>query len=324
VVLSVEKSHNPPHVFKRDGNYQDPSGKARHTFRRGEIRVRHSSKCEPANREDLDRMFEERQRRLYEKVKMVFEAPPDAQIRISGGAEMAVRIDPDAPGAQPIYDLLTPDPFRDIQQELTGALKAWKTSGQLLNDRQITKAYQHRESITDPQILELILRSCWERYLPGFYFASKVESVSLLQILQSTLSANLYPAVNCALKVAALLPRDVARPLVRIGQESGRKGVLAECKKLEAVIRGRTDKSALLAAHMGAGKKISYISGMGVKEVPVEAIDLPVFEEILETLAQNKNENRSAFKLAELRSYGNAVSAKQFTSEPAEDGASTH
>ncbi|MFZ3215290.1 MAG: ATP-binding protein [Candidatus Acidiferrales bacterium] len=319
VLVEVMKGQGPPYVFKKDGNYQDQNGRPRLAFRRGEVRVRHSSKSEAATREDFDRMFEERQRRLYEKVRMVFDAPPDAQIKITSGADMAVRIDPDAPGAQPVYDLLTPDPFRDVQQELTGGLKAWKTSRQVLNERQILKAYEEESVINDPDTQVLILRSCWERHLPGFMWASKVEANTLIEILRSTISTDAYPAANVALKVASLLPRQSARELVRLGYESKKKSIPAECRRLEAVIRARTQKPLVLASTMGGSKKISYISGAGVKEVSVSNIDGTVFREILRTLIDRERENRTAFKIAELIYYGPTLSEIRLPSLPSSD-----
>lgn len=308
VVVSVPKGQNPPYVFKKEGNCQDSAGKQKSMFRRGEIRVRHSSKTESATRDDLDRMFEERQRRLYEKVKMVFEAPPDSQIRIASGAEMAVRIDPNAPGAQPVYDLLTAEPFRDVQQELTGALKAWKTSAQLLNDRQIIKAYQHRHEVTDLDIIELTLRSCWEKHLPGVFWAGKIPPQILVETLKAVIAADHYPQAHAALKTASLLPREQAHALLQLGYETKKKSVLAECKKLESVVRARTQKVVVLASKMGAGRKISYASGAGIKEVPIGDIDIDVFDEILSALAKGKRENKAAFKIAEVWCYGASLS----------------
>ena len=321
VVITVGKSTNPPHIFKKDGTFQDSNGRTKTPIRRGEIRVRHSSKSESATRADIERMFEEKQRRLYEKVKMVFDAPSDARITVSDTADMAVRIDPDSPNAQPIYDLLTPDPFRDTKQELTGALKAWKTSGQLLNDRQIFKSYGQRESISDPQSVEMVLRSCWERHLPGFYWASRMESASLVQLLEQSVTGETWTASIAAVRIASLLPRDVGRPIVRMGYDSTKKSIRAECRrKLESVVRARSDKHMVLASKL-TGSRISFVSGAGTKEIPLERVDGAVFDEVLMTMDQYKKENRSAFKVVELICFGPQISAMVFTSEYPENEA---
>jgi predicted HTH transcriptional regulator len=135
LLVEVTKSPNTPHVFKKEGNYNDPEKGQSHIFRSRDILVRHSSKTERATRSDVDRMFTERQKALFDKVKMVFDAPSGARIEVmEEGMGVPIRIDPTATDAQPVYDVLTPSPFRDLSQELIGAVKSWKTSHQLLNE----------------------------------------------------------------------------------------------------------------------------------------------------------------------------------------------
>ena len=78
-----------------------------------------------------------------------------------------------------MYDVLTPTPFRDLPQELVGGIKAWKTSNQLLNETQIMKAYLERLVIQSPEAIELLLRSCWERHIPGFWWAARLDPLVL-------------------------------------------------------------------------------------------------------------------------------------------------
>ena len=57
--------------------------------------VRHSSKTERATQSDLDRMFIERQKNLFDKVKMVFDAPTGARVEVvSERIGVPVRIAP--------------------------------------------------------------------------------------------------------------------------------------------------------------------------------------------------------------------------------------
>jgi predicted HTH transcriptional regulator len=115
LVVEIEKSKNPPHIMKKEGNYSDLEKGQQHLFRARDILVRHSSKTERATRSDLDRMFTERQQALFEKVRMVFDAPSGSRIEVVEGAFGApVRIDPEAADARPVYDVLTPSPFRDM------------------------------------------------------------------------------------------------------------------------------------------------------------------------------------------------------------------
>ena len=310
LLVEVEKSPNPPHVFKREGNFHDAQGKQRSAFRAGDIFARHSSKTERANRGDFDRWFEENRKRLFENVRMVFEASPTAQIKMAEHEGMPVRIDASAPDAQPVYDLLTAEPFRDLEQELLGGIKAWKTSGQFLNGAQILKAYHEREKITDQEVLELLLRSCWEHRLSGYCWATRIQPSRLYTIIEEVVSADRYPASAEALRVASLLPRAWAKALVA-HSESSRRSVQNLCKKLELVLRARTRKHVALAHSLHPSKTLKYKTPDGAKEVKVEMIGEDTFDELLRTLPGEIRENRGPFRLAELLTYGAALQEVQ-------------
>jgi hypothetical protein len=309
ILVQVDKSRNSPHVFKKDGTYEAELRKQTVLFRSADIFVRHSSKTERANRSDLDRMFNERQRELLEKVRMVFEAPPGANIRIDDDSALAVRIDPASPDAKPVYDLLTPEPFRDFEQELMGALKAWKTSCQLLNETQVLKAYRARKDISDPAILELILRSCWDHRFPGYFWASQIAPTHMLEIIGDVIKTNTYPASLEALKATSLLPRLQARFLIQLGEQSDRRSINKSARKLEPVLRARTKKCATLTKLIHPGTKLRYQIGEGTKEVRIDALTEEVFDEILGTLLHGLRDNRWAFKISELIVYGPKLSS---------------
>ncbi len=308
IFVEIEKSPNPPHVFKHDGTYMNQQERNAFVFRKGDLFARHSSKSERANRADFDRWFDERQQRLLENVKLVFEASPQAQIQITEGPRaVPVRIDSHDPGAQPVYDLLTPDPFRDLQQELTGALKAWKTSHQLLNEAQIYKAYGERNQISDPAILELLLRSSWERYVQGYCWAAKLDGGTLLRLLEEVLKTDPYPSSQEALKIAALLPRGHAKALFRLVEGSKRKSVKKAAKKLDPVLRARARKYEALIKVLCPIRNLTYLAGEGTKEVKIQAVNESTFEELLRSLLEGKKENKAPFKAAELLMYGRPV-----------------
>src|SRR5579863_5677670 len=155
------------------------------------------------------------------------------------GMGVPVRIDPTAIDARPVYDVLTPSPFRDLQQELVGAVKSWKTSHQFLNETQIVKAYQEREKLTDVEILELLLRSSWERHMAGCFWAANIGPTVLPRILEEGIRADVFPGSVEALRIASLLPRASATKLFGFAQECKKKSVSKMAKKLEPVLRAR-------------------------------------------------------------------------------------
>jgi len=304
VLVAVESSSNPPHVFKREGNYHDAQSKQQTIFRVGDVFARHSSKTERASRSDFDRWFEKNRRRLLENVKMVFEAGPAAHVQVTEHEGPPVRIDPTAPDAQPVYDVLTPDPFRDLDQELVGGIKAWKTSGQYLNETQILKAYRQRDRISDPDVMELVLRSCWEHWLHGYYWAAKMQPSRLFGVLEEVIATDRYPSSGEALKVASLLPRAWARPLLEQAGASSRRAFKKLRNKLDAVLRARTRKQGALAHLLNPSRVIAYKTASGRREVKVEEINAQALDEILGTLPGEIKDNRGPFRLAELLTYG--------------------
>jgi hypothetical protein len=226
---------------------------------------------------------------------------------------MPVRIDPEAPGAQPVYDLLTPEPFRDLRQELTGALKAWKTSHQLLNEAQLYKAYAGRSQVDDLEKLDLLLRSAWERYIPAYYWAATLDAKALVHVLTDVIMADHYPASQEALKIAALLPRDHAKSLFHLIEASPRKSFKRAAKKFEPVLRARAKKYEALVEVLCPGQRLVYISGEGTKEVKLDAVNETTFEEVLRSLLDGWKENRGVFKAAELLVYGRRVALIDFS-----------
>jgi schlafen family protein len=314
VLIEIEKSGNPPHIFKQDGNCNNRQQKPITVFRRGDAYVRHSSKSERANRTDFERWLEARQQRLFENVKLVFQASPEAQIQIAeGSGGMPVRIDPNAPNAQPVYDLLTADPFRDLEQELMGALKAWKTSHQLLNEAQIYKAYAERNKISNPEVIELLLKSSWEHHMQGYLWAARLDAVTLVRVIREVVTAERYPASQEALKIAAMLPREHVREIFQLVEGSYKKNIKKAVKKLEPVLRARARKFEAFVEALCPGQRLTYKAGEGLKEVKIEAVIESTFDEILNSLLEGRKENRGLFKLAELLVFGRLVTNVDFS-----------
>ena len=316
ILIEVDKSRNPPHVFKKEGNFNDPEKGQSHIFRSRDILVRHSSKTECANRSDIDRMFNERQQTLFERVKMVFDAPAGARVHVvEEGMGVPVRIDPTASDARPVYDVLTPSPFRDLHQELVGAVKSWKTSHQLLNETQIMKAYLEKDSLKDAEVLELLLRSSWERHFAGCFWAGGVGASILPRILEDGIRADVFPASLEALRIASLLPRHLATMLFSLVEQSKKKSVSKLAKRLEPVLRARTRKYDKLVEIFYPWRKITYSVPGGIKTIEFEKGNEEILTELAGTILNGAKENRGAFKSVELILYGQTVADLPFPQE---------
>jgi hypothetical protein len=250
---------------------------------------------------------------LFEKVKMVFEAPSGSRVEVvEEGLAVPVRIDPEAAGARPVYDVLTPSPFRDMQQEMIGAVKSWKTSHQLLNETQIMKAYLERGTFQDSEVLELLLRSSWERHLPGCFWAARVGASTLPRILEEGIRADVFPGSLEALKIVSLLPRALATTLFMLTQKNKKRSVSKMAKKLEPVLRARTRKSDKLIEIFYSWRKITYFVPGGTKTVEFEKVDEAILNELMLTVLGGAKQNRSAFKTVEIILYAHEVAGLPF------------
>jgi hypothetical protein len=312
VVIEVAKSEDPPHVFKKDGNYEDARG-PKSVFRRSDVFARHSSKSERANRQDFDRWLEERREKLFRHVKMVFEASPTARLQLTeGGGGVPFRIDASAPDARPVYDLITTEPFRDVSQELAAGVKAWKSSRHLLSELQVYKAYKGRDEAADHEVIELVLRSCWAHYLNGYYWAAKMVATRLVEVLDETIKSDQAPASTEALYVGALLPRQQVRGLFEAAKQSSKKTPRKRARKLEPVIAAHKEKAEALAGVVTTQKNLIYVVDETRVEVPHSFVTAQVFDEILETLMRGARANKAALRLSELLVWGQGVTSLQF------------
>jgi hypothetical protein len=312
ILLEIEKSVGAPHMFTRDGNCEDENGKPVSIFRKGDIYVRHSSKSERANRSDFDRWFEERRVRLFENVKIIFDASPNAEVLVKDAGGVPVRIAPDEEGAQPVFDLITTLPFRDVPQELAAGVKAWKSSRHLLSEIQVYKAYRERESIRDHEVIELILRSCWNLHLHGYMWAAKLDPSRLWEVLVEVASADVAPSSTELLHVASLLPRGQARQIFEIASDCEKKGPRNKAKRLAPVLSAHRRKLDALLRLLYSQKVVVYEVAAEKKVVPIPALDSNIFDEILGTLIEGMRHNRAAFRGVEAVLFGSSLSAITF------------
>jgi hypothetical protein len=310
VRIATPKSPNPPHLFTNEGNYEDQDKKQKSIFRKGDVVARHGSKTERADRSDYDRWFDIQRRKLFENVKMIFEAGPESRIRIDNQSGEAVRIvDSSTPDARPVYGVLNSEAFTDFDQELMAGVKSWKASLQTLNEPQIFKAYSRRTLITDLEQIELLLVSCWEKRLSGYYWAGKTRPAQLYASLLDCVKQDRYAVSGEALKVSSLLPRSIANELVATGKESKRRDTVRLTRKLQPVLRTPHEKWRRLLKVMLPATRFSYHTEGARVEVKVDDVNESIFDQILSTLPSRVTENRAPFRYAELICFGHNVSS---------------
>ena len=180
-----------------------------------------------------------------------------------------------------------------------------------------------RQKISDPEIIELLLRSSWEHRLPGYYWASKISPLKLYGVIEEVIVvSDRYPATSEALRVASLLPRTWARALLGHAEESKRASEKHLSRKLEAVVRARTRKHIALAQSSYTSAALKFKIADGVKEVKVADLGEEIFEEILSTLPAESNKIARRSAKRNLPTDGPAISeahVEEITSGTAED-----
>lgn len=196
-VIYVPKSWSAPHVIKRDGShsYEDSDGKERNktVFKRGDIYVRHGGgKSEPITYSDISRIIDERVDSVRKKwmngIQKVVEAPESAKFVVVP-EEVRVTDDPDAL-TLPAFRLDT-NKYETLDQELVAGIKAWKSHQVLLTQLQLAELYANRDELRlDSERLELLIRSSFERWMPAFYWCSKIDRSLLIDLVEEAIKTD--------------------------------------------------------------------------------------------------------------------------------------
>jgi hypothetical protein len=177
------------------------------------------------------------------------------------------------------------------------------------------KAYLEKEKFQDQEILELLLRSCWERHMPGCFWASRIGTGPLPGVLEAGIRADAFPGSLEALKLASLLPRATATKLFSPTQQCKKKSVAKMARKLEPVLRARTRKYEKLVEIFYPWRKISYLVADGTKTIEFENANEAILNELTKTVLDGIKENRGPFKTVELILYAQKVADLPFEEE---------
>lgn len=230
ILITIDNSDNKPHIFKKDG-YDDQQNK--NLFWKGTIWVRHSSKTEMINRNDIERIFEEKRQKLFENVKMVFEAPADAKIGVFREDKVT---------GIPVKTILDTKPFTNWREELKAGIKSWKTSGQLLTELQLLKFYKNKEEITDPEAIELLIISSLSHWMPNFYWASRLNPNNLFNIILQQIKEEIYPIDKESLKYALFLSPKQCSTIFNFAENINKASIQSFIQRTESIAEMRKSK----------------------------------------------------------------------------------
>ncbi|MCH7488279.1 MAG: ATP-binding protein [Chloroflexi bacterium] len=242
VAIEVPKSANAPHMMKKEGNFPGPTkGRTLSAFPRGAIFVRHGAKSAPATRRDMERIFGERleaeRRGWMEGVRRVSEAPVGSEVLVQQQLGVRVTSDPNAPEVRAVLDTSR---ISTVDEELTAAVKLWNTDQEaLLSEHQLYRFYATRDNLSlDSERAGFMLRSSLAHYLPGCYWASRLDAQFLKHVLSDVVDAAAHPADRESLKIIFLVGGEFARAhLSNVAASSGHVGAKNLATSLKASYR---------------------------------------------------------------------------------------
>jgi hypothetical protein len=181
------------------------------------------------------------------------------------------------------------------------------------SELKIYKAYAERDKIRNPEVIELLLKSSWDRHMQGYLWAAKLDAVTLVRLIREVVTADGYPASQEALKISAMLPREHARAIFQLVEGTYKRNIKKVVRRLEPVLRARARKFEAFVEALCPGQRLTYKAGEGVKEVKIEDVTESTFDEVLHFLLEGQKENRGVFKFAELLVFGRLVTNVDFS-----------
>ena len=315
-IISIAASL-PPKIFIKEGHFRTSNGKDCRAFQAGVIYTRHGSKSEPANQSDVFRWFDTHFRRmksdLLRNVKKAVTLPRGYTIaavprgyKITNDPDAApVRLtnDPNAPEIAYRAKLDTAQ-YTSLQEELIGAVKAWKTDEHAYTPRTLLwRFYANRDSLTfDSEMLECLFLSSMHNHCPFYYWASRVGRVPLLKILQSEARKDEHPANHCIVRLGfALGGGDGLRILQFLKDNSTYRSV----KSLSSRLIAQLAKEKTVWNEHGSPMIFSVMIGPQSVKVDVGSLrsDPKAFAKTITALA-SQSKTRSIAKRLDALLYG--------------------
>jgi len=222
-IIFVPKNSDRTHVIKKNYDNQDKEKKkVTHVLSKGHILVRHGAKSEPLNANDLRRIINERLKEykdfLTAGIRKISSAKIPSEVIIApkekGTLKVRVTKDKKAPKVRGVIDR---EKCTSLQEELYCSIKTWKTSPEsLLTISQLAKICAERDNLDiDEELAEFIFRSSLHRWMPAFYWASKISKRNLKKILQSVIERDEHPSARECLKVLLLINKKFAEDMLK-------------------------------------------------------------------------------------------------------------
>jgi len=212
VILKIRPSARSPHFYKKDGYFINNKDEKVFIFRRGSIGIRRSGSNDVYSNVDFEQMFKKKIAEIFGSIQDIVVKQPMGELM--GALQNIKKIstesipyvyNPSNPLAIPIRQILDTEPFMSLEEELNAAVKSWKTSGTLINENLIGKAYSEPTKIENQEWIELLFLSSLEKGMPLFLWSTKLKRNKLNKLILDIVKKDLYPSAKEIIRLAFFL-----------------------------------------------------------------------------------------------------------------------
>lgn len=227
VNLKIKPSARSPHFYKIDGYFINSKDKEIFIFRRGSIGIRRSGRNDIYNSLDFEQIFKKRITEIFGSIQDIVVKQPIGELMnslnkikgISTGSVSYVH-NPGDPSAIPFRQILDTEPFRSLEEELNAAVKSWKTSGTLMNENLIGKAYMKPKRIKNQEWIKLLFLSSLEKAMPFCLWSTKLKRNELYKLIIDVVKKDLYPSAKEIIKLTPFLSLKKAKGILDLSKNS--------------------------------------------------------------------------------------------------------
>jgi len=227
VSITIKKSSQFPHFYKKDGCFINFKNKKIFIFQRGSIGIRRSGYNDVYNNVDFEQMFKKKIAEIFGSIQDIVIKQPmgklmDALQNIKKiSTELVPYVyNPSDPLAIPIKQIFDTEPFKDLEEELKAAIKLWKTNGTLANENLICRAYLKFTRIKNQEWVKFLFLSSIERRLPLCLWSTNLKRNELDKMILDVVKKDFYPSAQEIVKLIPLLPSKKAKIILNISAKS--------------------------------------------------------------------------------------------------------
>lgn len=202
LVLEVSSVERPPSIIQK--TIRISQGK-QILAAKGSAYTRKGSKTTVMDHSDFRKIIELREKIVEDKIRE-FAEDLDKVVGIPSNQLSNLNLSvTSSEDGMPVEEVVTTDAAKDINEELTTAVKSWNSSGELLSSREsIYRFYQRAEDLElDNEKIEFLLRSCLDNWLPGAEWIRQFDGNNK-QIYKSIIEENSFPAIVVVEKLLLL------------------------------------------------------------------------------------------------------------------------